>query len=129
MNKKQLIVTFVIGILLLSGCATIGGINKSYESVNYSDGIDGKEAKVIAQKKLLLEHFSHNYMISTPDIKKMDKYWSVAFLFEPTTLPSSEYFQTFYRVSIDCKTGDVLDSGIHKGTKMMWGFRLHDPEM
>ena len=50
MNKTQFIVAWAMGILLLSGCATIGSINKHVGQVNPSDGISKQEAKWIAQK-------------------------------------------------------------------------------
>jgi hypothetical protein len=111
MNKKQLIVAWVIGALLLSGCATIDSVNKNYQKINYSDGINTEEAKLIGKKRLINSGYQSEYQVISPDFlidkrtKKYPDYWFVVYHPKNLGLTHSKYL-----VVMNKKTGDVLYS-------------------
>jgi hypothetical protein len=112
--------------LLVAGCATIGGVNKQYERIEYSDGVNKKEAVAIALKHLISTEHKNNYLLSGRKIKKEEDTWGVAFLFDPKSSFNKTYFQTYYRVYIDIASGQVIDYGIYKGVGFGYGFRPFD---
>jgi hypothetical protein len=109
-------------IMLMAGCATVASVNKDYAAVKYDDGINQKEAIAIAQKQLYSEKFYDQYMLSAPDVKNKDGFWSVAFLY--SAMASYDYSMSFYRVQVDQKTGKILEASIYK--KGVWSAHMHD---
>ncbi len=107
MNKKRIIITWVIGILLLSGCATIGSINRNIASVNYSDGVNSEEAKFIAQKYCVDSDNCDckGYAISSAHVADGDGEWVVSFT------GIRKLFTVLY-VYINKETGKVANCGI-----------------
>lgn len=113
----------------LASCATTQPITVTSQSINLDDGINQAEAEVLAATQLVKSGDSKHYLLSKPSTQKIEDFWSVAYLFSPTAMLNSKYRQTFYRVYISEKNGEVIESGIHKGTKMGWGLKLHDRDM
>jgi hypothetical protein len=104
MKKKQLIMAWVIGLILLSGCATPVSINRNVASINYSDGIDEQEAKYIAQK-YCLDNGIRGIFISSPEVEETftnPRFWEIRF--QEKDLSQLGYH---YTLSIDKKTGEV----------------------
>ncbi len=119
-------ITICCVTLLVVGCATVGGIKKQYEKIDYSDGINQKEAVAIALNHLISTEHKNNYLLSGRKVKKEDDIWAVSFLFDPKSSFNKMYFQTYYRVYIDIDSGQVIDYGVYKGLGIGWGFRPFD---
>jgi len=109
-------------ICLLAGCTSTKAIYKNYDRlVKPGSSVDMRQAKIIAQKKLVNTEEKDNYRISIPDIKtgpiadKYPNFWFVVFghnFLEPMsenalTATYRELLETEYLVVIDKKTGDV----------------------
>jgi len=106
--KKQLTAAGVIGLLLLSGCATVNSIYWNAASINYSDGIDEQEAKYIAQK-YCLDQGIEDAFISFPVVEEyffQPKCWKVTI--QKKNLSQFDYH---YMLFIDKKTGEVTYFG------------------
>jgi len=125
--KKSLII--LATCCFLSSCATTQPIAVTSQSINVDDGISKEEAEVLAATQLVKSGDSKGYLLSKPSTQKIENFWSVAYLFSPTAMLNSKYRQTFYRVYISANNGEIIESGIHKGTKMGWGLKLHDRDM
>ena len=91
------------------GCTTIGGVNKAFEAVNFSDGINQAEAQVIAQEKLVAYKDRRNYVVKSPEVidnaivRQYPEYWFVSF-------EANKFDLSFwnYLVVINKETGAVL---------------------
>jgi len=108
MLKKQLTAAWVIGVVLLSGCATARSINMSAAIINYSDGINEQEAKYIAQKYCLDERIEDAF-ISFPEVEEyffQPKRWKVTI--QKKNLSQFDYHYTLF---IDKETGEVIYFG------------------
>ena len=71
---------------MLLGCASTEAIYKNYNSmVNFKDGVNEQEAKIIAQRIIITTEEQSNYRITAPDIKsthealKYPDFWFVIF--------------------------------------------------
>lgn len=126
MNKTLALLT---ASCFIASCTTMQPITVTSQSINVEDGINQEEAEVLAATHLVKSGDSKHYLLSKPSTQKIEDFWSVAYLFSPTAMLNSKYRQTFYRVYISEKNGEIIESGIHKGTKMGWGLNLHDREM
>lgn len=105
MNKKQLLIFWVMGAALLSGCATARSIYMNAALINYSDGINMEEAKIIAQKYCLDEGIN-DVFISSPEVQGYffkPQLWEV--IFQTNNLSQLDFH---YRFLIDKKTGEVI---------------------
>ena len=76
----------VLLLCLLTGCVSTKSIYNNYNNLGSLDnGVDAKQAKIIAQKKLINAEEKDSYRISFPDIKtgpvvyKYPGYWFVVF--------------------------------------------------
>ena len=117
-----MIIKFLVSILIIIsclGCATAGSISKSYNAINWDDGINISEAKVIAKHTVLTRLIGVAPFIRTigpriiddKDTKKFPDYWFVEF---SELIPSEIRFK--YLVVIDKKSGVVkLDISYLKG--------------
>lgn len=63
--KQNLILIFV---LTISGCATVGGIEKGYQKINRENGIDRAEARIIAQHEVLRLERQKDFSISSAKV-------------------------------------------------------------
>jgi hypothetical protein len=111
MKERQLTIVSVLAAVLLSGCASFESIYKHAESVNYSDGIDEREAKYIAQK-YLFEKGIKDAFISHPQAEDnflKPNQWEVKFQIK--NLAQLDYY---YLVIIDKKTGEIRYFGCEK---------------
>lgn len=102
-TKKKRFLWVLIFASFLNGCATVQSINAGYEDVNYADGIEKAEAKVIAQKKLMDLGESGPYIISMPDVEDMGRYWKVIF-------SSLDMNKNYYIINVSKETGKVVHS-------------------
>jgi hypothetical protein len=64
--RQLLILIFLISVL--SGCSTLGSVEKSYNKFSFSDGIDENEAKIIAQREYLKNSKNDSYKISSAKV-------------------------------------------------------------
>ena len=109
-------------LCFLAGCTSTKAIYKNYDTmVNLSNGVDSKEAKIMAQKKLINTEEKDTYRISFPDIKtgplvyKYPDYWFVVFghnWLEPMSMSPlagtyTELRETEFLVVINKKTGKI----------------------
>jgi len=98
------VIAWVMGVLLLSGCATARSIYMNAAILDYSDGIDTQEAKIIAQKSCLDEGIK-DVFISSPEVQECffrPELWEVIFQSKDLS-----YLDYHYRLVIDKKTGEV----------------------
>ncbi|MBF0522508.1 MAG: hypothetical protein HQL24_05560 [Candidatus Omnitrophica bacterium] len=102
MTKKIILTIICLTQILLAGCSTIQSINKNVSSIDFSDGISEKEAKIIAQKKMLdLE--KKGYLLSLPEAETRKNYWKVVF-------SSLEMNKDYFIVNVKKDTGEVTYS-------------------
>lgn len=112
---KKVYVLFMM--LLLAGCASTATIEQGFQSVDYSDGIGGVEAKRIAQK-FLLNHpdAAKHYVISAAELDTgvfasfpewKDKAWVVGFPGKSLNV-FNKYTGKSFVVGVDRTTGRVL---------------------
>ena len=64
--RQLLILIFLTSVL--SGCSTLGSVEKSYNKISFSDGIDENEAKIIAQREYLKNSKNDSYKISSAKV-------------------------------------------------------------
>ena len=99
-------------LILLTGCASVDTIQTDFNKINYDDGINGIEAKRIAQKFLLSLPQSSRYGVSAPELDTTifpafpqwrDRAWVVGF-------PGKNLFSMTreFIVAVDKKTGNIL---------------------
>ena len=121
---KQLLC--VLGLLAVIGCATNEAVYRNFSSlINVQDGIDEQEAKIIAQRNIIVTQERRDYRITAPDIKttmeaqKYADYWFVVFghnwlspiSTDPMAKTYTELKEAQYLVVINKKTGDVKFTG------------------
>ncbi|MCA9407116.1 MAG: hypothetical protein H6755_06415 [Candidatus Omnitrophica bacterium] len=58
----------ILFIFLLSGCTTLGYVERRYNNISFSDGIDKNEAKIIAQRECLQNNISDSYKIRSAKV-------------------------------------------------------------
>ncbi|MFH1655047.1 MAG: lipoprotein [Candidatus Omnitrophota bacterium] len=110
----------LVAAVFLSGCATISSINKNYYRINYDDGVDTNEAKVIAKKTLNGSEYRNQYIIIFPyilDDARTAGYSEYRFVvFRPKKI---QIIRTSFLVVVSKITGEVLHSGqfYTKGTR------------
>ena len=75
---KKLIMLFSF-LGFLCGCASVNAIKRNYLTVNFADGINAREARAIAQNKLLSIQRAQSCMISFGDVDDRGEYWKVIF--------------------------------------------------
>jgi len=105
MNK--LIFLFVMA-MLASGCATARSIYMNASIINYSDGINEKEAKYIAQK-FCLDKGIQDVFISSPEVEEVftnPRVWEIRL--QEKDLSQLNYHYTLF---IDKETGEVTHFG------------------
>jgi len=109
---KRIVSLFMV--LILTGCATVGSVNRNFESVNYTDGISRPEAKFIAQKYCLdHEECSTHCIISSAyvsDDNSVPGAWRVVF---DTEVIDANYYRG-HVISVDRETGEVIDFRLMK---------------
>ena len=66
-SKMRYLFVFLL-IILFSGCATVSSVERSFRSVNFSDGISRQEAKIIAKKEIIQTDFKDNYRVICPKV-------------------------------------------------------------
>jgi len=93
-------------VALVDGCASIGSIKTNYASINYTDGIDQKEAVLIAKEHLINTDYRYCYRVIGPQIEDRanEGMWLVRFYGKKTSI-SEWYMPSVYEVSVDKKTG------------------------
>ena len=94
----------------MSGCATANSINKGYGKIKYKDGVNKKEALLIAKKCLIESPVKGKYRIINPSIlNNGDTYphpnhWFISFNNKPFT-PDSMFL-----VVVDKRNGEIVYS-------------------
>ena len=78
-------------LICVIGCASasaknIAMVSKNYDTVNFEDGINAEEAKIIGQREMIKENLVKFYDILNPkivtdvaDLPNNEKYWFVSF--------------------------------------------------
>ncbi len=114
--EKNFVKKFIWCLLfpLLSGCLTLGGIDKQYQALDISDGASMEEAKIIAQQKLMHAPERKDYAAGSAEIlddaivHQYPDYWFVSF--EAKSFAMS-FWQ--YLVVVQKKTGTVIYAGAY----------------
>ncbi|MFC1514375.1 hypothetical protein ACFL5X_00540 [Candidatus Omnitrophota bacterium] len=108
----------LVVMLLLSGCATIGSIERNYALIDYSDGIDKEEAILIGKKDLISADpktkLKYKYRITGPLTGYDEKagVWTICFV--PRYIVGNvdlSYRDTVYCLDVDRSSGEILASG------------------
>ena len=113
---------YLLAFCLFAGCTSTDAVYKNYDHlVRLEDGVNGQEAKIIAQKKLINTEEKDSYRTSYPDIKtspmarKYPDYWFVVFghnWLEPMSGDAlnatyTELRESLFLVVINKKTGET----------------------
>jgi len=109
MKKIPLFILFGLAIFL-NGCASMEKINEEYGMIQYADGINQKEAKLIAQVHLMESRYTSSFdpykadIITTPETLAHRNLWFVDFPAQDTLS------DTHHLVIVDKRTGGILRS-------------------
>jgi hypothetical protein len=114
-------------LVSLVGCTSTKAVYKNYNNlVNLYDGVDQKEAKIIAQRIIISTDEARNYRITAPDIKndfETDKYldyWFVIFghnwlspiSTDPLAKTYTELREAQFVVVVEKRDGSIKFAGI-----------------
>ena len=140
--------TWVLMILLamtVTSCASREDIMKNYEElIDYSDGVSIKEAKMIAQRKIISVQEKKHYKITAPGVinnsasHKYEDYWFVVFghnWLSPISTDAgaktyTELKEAQYLVVIDKKDGNIIFAGEYypkRSPEFDWVFQERRP--
>lgn len=90
-----------LAVIFLAGCVTLNSVKKDLGEVNYSDGINQKEAIAIARMAMINSKLNNDYQLWACTINDFGDYWKVGFL--------SLYFNKHECILIiEKNTGDIL---------------------
>ena len=115
MVRKRLGYLLVL-MLLVSGCATIGSIERNYALIDNSDGIGREEAILIAKRGLIDSDpdpsLKYKYRISAPltDYDQETGAWNVCFV--PKYMIGNidlSHLNAVYCFDVDKASGEILD--------------------
>ena len=102
MNKIMICILSV----LLMGCASMTSIEKNYSILDTSDGVNMKEAVVIAQKYCLDKvECNGDVRLSTPRISDQSNEWAVEFWSKNVLALDHAYV-----VVVDKKSGEIVEA-------------------
>jgi hypothetical protein len=119
MNSKSIgvyslvIIISLVGIFLSSGCTSLSekfyrtGLDRRvFENINLKNGINYREAVILAQRTLLNSKYTKVYLVSKPIVGFDAKYnlWAVSF-----ECKKSGYDSCGYGVMINKDTGEIKD--------------------
>ena len=139
------VVLFVLLAMGLASCASREDIMQNYEErLDYSDGVDMKEAKIIAQRKIISVQEKRNYKITAPGImanaaaQKYEDYWFVVFghnwlspiSTEEGAKTYSELKEAQYLVVMSKKNGQIVFAGEYfpkRSPEFDWVFQERRP--
>ena len=104
--KKEFHLMKTTNILLmcffLTGCVTLNSVKKELNEVNYSDGVNQKEAIAIARMSMINSKLHSNYHLWTASIYDNGSgYWRVVFL-------SLHFNRHACVLIVEKDTGDIL---------------------
>jgi hypothetical protein len=114
-------------LFIIAGCASTDAIYKNYDTlVNVKDGVNEREAKIIAQKIIISTDEQRNYRVTAPDIKtdyetsKYSDYWFVVFghnwfspiSTDPLAKTYTELKEAQFIVVINKQDGDIKFTGL-----------------
>lgn len=110
MEIRDLSKILTMGVLLASvaGCQSIENLNKKYQKVVYNDGINYKEAKLIAQQRMMKSVFTQKFSIFEPyvllneETRQYANFWFVVFP------PKDELSPFQHIVVVDKVSGGVV---------------------
>ena len=86
---------------LLTGCVTLNSVKRDLQKVDYSDGIDEKEAIAIARMSMINSKLHEDYHLWTATTYDFSGYWKVVFF--------SLYFNKHECILVvEKSTGDLL---------------------
>lgn len=121
---RALFLFFLIGLM---GCSSTKAVYENYNNlVNLKDGVNQRDAKIIAQRVIVATPEERNYRITAPDIKtdkealKYANYWFVVFghnwlspiSTDPLAKTYTELKETNFLVVIDKKNGSIKFAGL-----------------
>ena len=104
-------------LVFSSSCTTAGFIKegKMVEEMNLSDGVNKKEAIILAKQFMIRKKLDSKYIISKHRVKFVDDIWIVSF---PKRQSSSSLFKLDIRIGIrieiDSRTGEIIHWGPDK---------------
>lgn len=131
--------------IMMTSCASREDIMQNYEErVNYTDGINLKEAKIIAQRKIISVQEKRYYKITAPGVinndasLKYDDYWFIIFgrnwlspiSTEEGAKTYTELKEAQYLVVIGKKDGQIVFSGEYypkRSPNFDWVFQERRP--
>lgn len=141
----QMWILLIILTTGLSACASRENIMQNYEErVDTNDGIDAREARTIAQRKIISVPEKRNYKITapgflnTPATKKYGDYWFVVFghnwlspiSTEDGAKTYTELKEAQYLVVIHKGEGQIVFAGEYfpkRSPDFAWVFEEHRP--
>jgi hypothetical protein len=96
----------MIAAAMVIGCASAGSIRTKYDLIDYSHGIERKEAILIAKNHMLDSKYRQRYRITAPKVEDLvDRdAWLIRFYGKKTSI-SEFYMPSIYEVTVDKRTG------------------------
>ncbi len=108
---KKLFLTLMTLALATTSYANMSALENSYAKINYKDGINQREAKLIAKKALMDSGDKNLYRFFNPEIvDNRYTYPHQQYLFVHLKRKSLEVARSEYLVIVDKKTGKVVYS-------------------
>ena len=100
-----------IAVMFLAGCVTIGSVEKDLSKIDYNDGVNAKEAVVIAQKNLISGEARGDFLLSVVTVESQDTSWQI--IFAPKNLNMfNDRRSSRYIVEVDRANGAVLKAAV-----------------
>ena len=101
MPEIKIVNILLICFVSLTGCVTLNSVKRDLQDINYSDGINQKEAIAIARMSMINSKLHGHYQLWACNVYDFLGYWKVVFL--------SLYLDTHASVLVITKTdGDLL---------------------
>ena len=76
------LISLTIILLLFTSCATLDSLDEYYAGINYEDGINRDEAKLIAKKYLVESSYEGQFQVWGPIVTGEENDWVVSFLYK-----------------------------------------------
>ena len=142
MRIFALVIFLAVG---LSACASREDIMQNFEEkLDYTDGVDIKEARIIAQRKIISVQEKRNYKITAPGVlnipaaEKYEDYWFVVFghnwlspiSTDPGAKTYTELKEAQYLVVINKRNGQIVFAGEYfpkRSQEFDWVFEERKP--
>ena len=102
-------ILLIVMLFFCSSCTTMESLDGFYQDINYKDGIDRDEAKLIAKQYLVDSKYSGDFQVWGPMVAGEKNNWVVSFLYK-----SLDAYEQILDVYVDTLTGEVKDAKIRR---------------